>query len=691
MQANVNTDITRKMNALNLAQRYLIERMIELTKIPDEFLIDPANIANTIDLNYVTLPERFLALHKLWRRSGTQYIPFEKEGIISYDHLLDRVGQNFFDSSINAAPLLAAIKEPNCYFDQHFNNTFTDDETITGATSGATATVDSVSGTTLTYSSLTGTFQAGETIQGATSGTQATVSTDSDPTMTIAITGGTKEIKMSYQRLAADIEAYDKLLVTTIQCGFSLFATSVTGAVRFNIDDQYYSSGWLASDDTYAQMNSTADINSNIDTLENGTPVYTVPIKARTQDTNTQMKISALSVKQATETKAADLSLATFDSDKTEYTGGVIQQQDKLPTDATAWATMTTDENLSYGGGVLTGNLTGGEVSGGWMDLSGGVIEKYCDWTATSNYDFQQEGTIKKIIKPSYSGNPATIQNIIVISKASGDSDNLINLYQKTDGNLRLIINDSSGVTKLAVDLGVWNPTSGTEYEFELNVDLDETVGANTYVRLFIDGTQFGSTQTSFTCSRDSSIALYRCGTNLGIGDKANFSVKDIICFSTVQHTANYTAGYTLPEARYLEDLITFASLVFDTPVASDVFTNGETISGATSNASAVIKSSGNDYLFLNVLDKDGSWSTGETITGSDSGATAVANTFTEKVQDLEWNLKYKLLLCEAAALIWLHMKDNNEVEMKSNIVDNLINMFSVVNRNNETEQWSVY
>jgi hypothetical protein len=339
--ANDNTDLTKKLSAFNTAQEYLVERMIELTQVPDEFLSDPVNIANTINLNYVAVPTDFLALHKLWRRSGAQYIPFEKEGIITYDELLNRVGQNFFDSTVNAEPQNAAIKEPNCYFDQHFNNTFTDDETITGATSGATATVDSVSGTTLTYSALTGAFQNGEVIEGSTSGTQATVSADSDPTMTVTITGGTKQIKMSYQKLPTEVEAYDKLVITS----------------------------------------------------------------------------------------------------------------------------------------------------------------------------------------------------------------------------------------------------------------------------------------------------------------------------------------------------------------ASGTFTVGETVTGGTSSASATVNAVADDdsYLYLEVLDKVGTWSDGETITGGDSGETATAGAFTQKVQALTWRAKYKFLLAQAASLVYLHMKDNNEVEMKSSIVDNLIEQFSVVNRNNETANWSTY
>ena len=57
------------------------------------------------------------------------------------------------------------------------SGSFTDGETITGGTSGASATVDSTTSTeVLDVSSVSGTFKAGETITGGTSGTTATVS-----------------------------------------------------------------------------------------------------------------------------------------------------------------------------------------------------------------------------------------------------------------------------------------------------------------------------------------------------------------------------------------------------------------------------------------------------------------------------------------------------------------------------------
>lgn len=222
IQSPTGTDTDRKVEALNVAQDYLVKRSYELGKRIDEFLSDPTNISNTITTNYITTPTDFLTLHMGWYREGTQFIPFGKMAFITYDDLLWRVGQNFFDSRNNGTPTRFAFKEPRIYFDQYFNNQFRDNETITGATSGATGTVDSVSGTTLTYTSVSGSFQNGEVIEGSTSGTQATISSVAATTMEIAITGGSKQIKISYMKEPTDAVYYDTINIDNISGVFQV-------------------------------------------------------------------------------------------------------------------------------------------------------------------------------------------------------------------------------------------------------------------------------------------------------------------------------------------------------------------------------------------------------------------------------------------------------------------------------------
>jgi hypothetical protein len=244
LQSSLSTDITRKMSALNIGQRYLVERMYVIGKMIDEFRSDPTNMANTINKNYVDCPTDFINLISAWYRTGTQFQPFGMQAFISYSNLLRRTGVRFFDTTVNSTPQNIAVKEPRIYFDQHFNNTFTSNETITGATSGATGTVDSVSGTTLTYTAVSGSFQDGEVIEGSISGTLATISSIAATTMTIAITGGTKEIKIEYNKRPADMVYYDQLNLTgilgTFQVGENIEASlSNSTATILTVESTY--------------------------------------------------------------------------------------------------------------------------------------------------------------------------------------------------------------------------------------------------------------------------------------------------------------------------------------------------------------------------------------------------------------------------------------------------------------------
>lgn len=242
----------------------------------------------------------------------------------------------------------------------------------------------------------------------------------------------------------------------------------------------------------------------------------------------------------------------SYDLDEIDISGGKAKLKDLTPSNVCSWATYASSVDLSGGGGILTGTSVGGAaISGGFLDLTGETL-KYVDYTGLGNADcLIQTGAIKFILKPGYSGSPAALRNYVVISEASGDSSNLINLYHKTDGNLKLVMNNLTTGTITQDDLGVWSPIAGSEYEIEINFIIDTVTGAQTFIRVFVEGNQFGPTKTGVTGTRSSAIGLIRIGTNLGIDDTADFSIKDFVIYDTVQHTTNYTPGYTLPTAQF--------------------------------------------------------------------------------------------------------------------------------------------
>jgi hypothetical protein len=177
--------------------------------------------------------------------------------------------------------------------------------------------------------------------------------------------------------------------------------------------------------------------------------------------------------------------------------------------------------NLDFGLGLLTGTPIGGAaISGGYLDLAHDDA-RYVDYSAVNNADEQQVGTIQLTVKPNYSGDPTSDQTFISISKADEDSTNLIQLTHKnTTGNLELTIKDDADSAIVSGSLGVWSPTSGTDYVFRINFDI--TTGSSS---VFIDGVQFGSTNIG-TGVRDTNIGLLRVGNNYDSTAPSNSNMK---------------------------------------------------------------------------------------------------------------------------------------------------------------------
>lgn len=270
-----------------------------------------------------------------------------------------------------------------------------------------------------------------------------------------------------------------------------------------------------------------------------------------------QLKLIANAGQTLTEDFADDTGF-TYTSASTEFAAGVARQLDQRPADATFHASYASVVNGNWGDGVLTGTATGSPViTSGQLDLTAASVQ-YVDYAGLGNADSVQNGAIRFNLKPNYSGTPANTQHFFAISKQAGFSNNEITVWHDNLGNLKFRIRGSGGATIQEVNAGAWSPTSGTNYEFELNWDI--TAGAH---RLFIDGVQKGSTGTN-TGTRDSDITLFRVGTDISasVGNN-NFLIGSITLFSAPQHTAGYTPGASISETIYVADTVTLPSLAY--------------------------------------------------------------------------------------------------------------------------------
>jgi len=222
----------------------------------------------------------------------------------------------------------------------------------------------------------------------------------------------------------------------------------------------------------------------------------------------------------------------TFGSE-VEITGGEGSLLDIRPTGATCAALFDVDTDLTWGDGTTTATDAGSPtITSGQLNLTG-ASGNYVTYDATSNADAQQTLTVRFTLVPNYTGNPAATQTYFTISQAAASVNNEVKLYQLTNGNMTILVRDAAGATIIVSNFGAWSPTSGTSYEFELNLDI--TSGAT---RLFIDGVQQGSTIAS-TGTRGSSIGMLRIGADAnGANSAGDFKMDNFVVFDSIQHTA---------------------------------------------------------------------------------------------------------------------------------------------------------
>lgn len=281
----------------------------------------------------------------------------------------------------------------------------------------------------------------------------------------------------------------------------------------------------------------------------------------------------------------------TFNSTASEFVGGVLRQKDTRPANETFFAPLSSIVDGAWGNGVLTGTLSGSTAFvGGKLNLTGGSAT----WAAAGNADSAQTGCVRFRVTPNYSGSPSAYQVFVAEAPASG-IDDFDEIFHAPDGSFHIFLSGTTGTIIVDANLGAWSPVAGTEYEIELDYDL--TTGAT---RLFIDGVQFGATQTQ-TGSRSAPLDLYLGRDTATYA--SNFKIRNLEIFSTVQHTANYSVPSALPNSTiYIADTVTFPTQsysgagtiqAFTAFTATDANTPHYTVNGKYWNGSAWVASNG--------------------------------------------------------------------------------------------------
>jgi hypothetical protein len=211
----------------------------------------------------------------------------------------------------------------------------------------------------------------------------------------------------------------------------------------------------------------------------------------------------------------------------------------------TLYCDFTSSENANYSAGSGTALINGStSVSGGYLNLSGSGNNSI-GFSGDLNAPNPQNGCIRIRVKPNYTGNPATDQYFVSIGN-TGDLSNLIHIYHSSAGNLTAQIYSEAETQILSIS-SAWSPTSGTSYEIELNYNLGTGLLSDSgSTKLFVGGTQLGSTNTATGKRSDSSIRTRHVqyitlGSDRTNIKTSNFYIQEFAIFKSVQHTTTYT------------------------------------------------------------------------------------------------------------------------------------------------------
>lgn len=217
----------------------------------------------------------------------------------------------------------------------------------------------------------------------------------------------------------------------------------------------------------------------------------------------------------------------TLDSGKTEFTGGLVRQK-AVSTGLSFLAEWTSGTGPDVGTGTITLN-GGAAVTGGFLNLVGNSGKNA---TLPIAYAPVSIATLAFDFKPAYAGTPSVTQ--VFLSAVGAANANGFDFYHGTNGHLFCRLFNSSGGGAVTVDFGAWVPVSGTTYRMVLQIDV--TTGAT---KLFIDGSQLGSTDTS-TQTRTNSFTVFYVGADFDGTEVFNGSIKNLFIYNgtIVSHAA---------------------------------------------------------------------------------------------------------------------------------------------------------
>ena len=238
----------------------------------------------------------------------------------------------------------------------------------------------------------------------------------------------------------------------------------------------------------------------------------------------------------------------TYDSASVEFTGGRLQQKDLLD-GASLAVDFTLSEDGTGGTGDLVGTLhNGASVSGGKLDLSGG-LDKYLSYDSTGKIN-AAVGSIRFKYTPQYSGAPSSTTRLFMISNSEATAHNQLYLYHDTVGAIRVTSKEESGAAlQTGYPFGSVLFTAGQEYDISYSWNF--ITGEH---RVFIDGAQQGNTQTQTGVRSNDLVSVQHLSIGHALHSDALYD--DLLVYPQVKFVSPPASPYVAPASRYKEAFI---------------------------------------------------------------------------------------------------------------------------------------
>jgi len=125
LRSDVNSEVDRKMSAINEGFLYFAKTMLTMDSYLPELLSSLTELASVEDSNKITLPTDYLGLMSMWYGDGTNYTYLEDGSLVDLDYLI-RQSNTQFISNDTGIPYLFSISEPYIYTDKGWDAVYSD-------------------------------------------------------------------------------------------------------------------------------------------------------------------------------------------------------------------------------------------------------------------------------------------------------------------------------------------------------------------------------------------------------------------------------------------------------------------------------------------------------------------------------------------------------------------------------------